>query len=261
MSVGPWPNNETNWRNFGASITEEDIMTRPRSERLPLARTNGDKTKGIPTPDALNKVLEVVGNKFETLQYFATNLHASLEKSGLVKECKQLLQEVENLVANAQFREDNKGNPWLGDTSQMPAINETDFNLFQKFLATTSATELKGKEVILDCALSDSAEFLRAYSNAKGELLEDEELNAMDTLFNAWLAENDMISKGGVIYAGTTNGDILEDKKGKPVVVPAEKLRAMLDAGEFAQFVQKKNPEAQVNVRLHPYEAPQAGPE
>jgi hypothetical protein len=236
-------------------------MTGTRNERLPLARTNSDKTKGIPTPDALNKAIEVACNQIETLKYFATNLHASLEKSGLLKKCEQLILEVEKLVANAQFREDNKGNPWLGNMAQMPDSNETDFNLFQKFLATTSATELKEDKVILDCALSDSAEFLRAYSNEKGELLEDDELNAIDTLFNAWLAENNMISKGGVIYAGTAKGDILEDKKGNPVAVPAEKLRAMLDAGDFSQFVQKNNPAVQVNVRLHAYEAPQAGPE
>ena len=231
-------------------------MTGTKSERLPLARTIGDKTKGIPTPAALNKAIEVAGNQIETLAYFATNLQESLIKGGLVKECKQLLEEVKKLVDNAQFREDNKGNPWLGDVAQIPVINETDFNLFQKFLATTSATELKEDKVILDCALSDSAEFLRAYSNEKGELLD-----AIDTLFNAWLAENNMISKGGVIYAGTAQGDILEDKKGNPVAVPAEKLRAMLNTGEFAQFVQKNNPAVQVNVRLHQYEAPQAGPE
>ena len=110
--------------------------------------------------------------------------------------------------------------------------------------------------------MSDSAEFIRGYSNEDGKLLEDDELEAMDTLFNAWLAENKMISQGGVIYAGTAKGEIERDKKGHSIIAPAEKLRTLLDkTDDFSRFVQKNNPAAEVKVRLHEYAEPKAGPE
>lgn len=237
-------------------------MGKTPSERLPIARKVGYKAS-LPSPESLNKAVEVASNQLETLQYLAANLYTSLEKSGLVKECAQLIDEVGKLVANAQFNADNQVNAWLGNVKKVLAANSiSDFASFHNFLASMSASELKQQAVFLDCALSDSSEFIRGYSNETGDVLEGDELQAMDTLFNAWLAENDMLSKGGVIYQATAHGDIAQDKKGNALIVPAEKLRTLLDkTTEFADFVQKNNKGVQVAVRVHPYDTPTAAPE
>lgn len=233
-----------------------------RSERLPIARKVGYKGP-LPSPESLNKAVAVASNQLETLQYLATNLYKSLEKSRLVKDCEQLINEVDKLVANAQFNEDNQVNAWLGNVKKVLAANNiSDFASFHHFLASLSAAKLDQQSVVLDCAVSDASEFIRGYSNEEGNALDGDELQAMDTLFNAWLADNGMLSKGGVIYQATASGDIAQDKKGNELLVPAEKLRTLLDkTTEYADFVQKNNKAVQVLVRVHPFDAPTAAPE
>lgn len=232
------------------------------SQQLPIARIRGVKPS-LPSPESLNKAVAVAANQLETLQYLATNLYTSLEKGGLVKECSKLIDEVGNLVANAQFNRDNQVNAWLGNVKQVLAANNiTDFASFHHFLANMSAAELKQQAVTFDCAVSDSSEFIRGYCDDEGNVLDEEKVQVMDTLFNAWLADNNMLSKGGVIYQATAQGDIAQDKKGNALVAPAEQLRTLLDkTNGFGEFVQKNNKEVQVAVRLHPYDAPTATPE
>ncbi len=87
------------------------------------------------------------------------------------------------------------------------------------------------------------------------EELSKETVDALDKLFNAWLAENYMISKGGVIYEGTKDGRIKQDEKGEKVRANPETLRNKIsnkDAG-FAHYVQKHNKSIHITVQEQPF--------
>lgn len=236
-------------------------MTKTRGESLPLARTTNSK-EVLFTGPSLNKAVEVCGNQWETLKYLAKTLHTFLEKRSLLKQYDALMKEIEILVQNAEFQESNKGNAWLGDKTLL-AVGKTDFSLFQQFLADTFAKQLQEQVIVFGCAVSDNGEFIRGYSDPDGNPLDDDAQEAINMVFNAWLAESHLISNPPMIYVGTADGKIQEDKKGNPVVVQGEKLRSMLDDPKsgFAAFVQERNPTTKVAVRLFDYDEATAAPE
>lgn len=86
------------------------------------------------------------------------------------------------------------------------------------------------------------------------EIVTGEVLNAMDTLFNAWLAQSNMVSKDGFIYQGTGDGNIKLDQQGNPMVVPAETLKKMLSGDGFPAYVKKHNPGVELVMKEHPSE-------
>ncbi len=86
--------------------------------------------------------------------------------------------------------------------------------------------------------------------------LSDEIVAAMDKLFNAWLAENSLISKGGVIYEGDKNGNIKQNKQNEPIKADPIMLRQKInsnDADGFAHYVQHHNKAVHLTIRLQEY--------
>ena len=236
-------------------------MTKTRGERFALARTPYSKANLLTAP-SVNKALEVCGNQWETLKYLAKSLYTYLEKRGLLKEYDALMKEIEILVQNAEFQENNKGNAWLGDKTLLP-VGKTDFSLFQQFLADTFAKQLQEQVIVFGCAVSDNGEFIRGISDPDGNPLDDDAQEAINMVFNAWLAESHLINNPPMICVGTADGKLQEDKKGNPVAVQGGKLRAMLDDPKsgFAAFVQERNPSTKVDVRLFDYDEATAAPE
>ena len=229
---------------------------------LALARSS-ESGSFVLNPESLTKLLELVGNHVETLTYFDAALAVKISQSGMKNEFSDLMNETKKLIESATYREQekNKLSPWSGEADLMTQLksyyNQTEFEAFQNFLAGQSASMLPAEVITLDCALSRQSEFMRAYSS-EGTLLEGDALVAMDTLFNSWLAqpERQMISKDGVIYAGTDKGEIKLDSEGKPVAADYDKLNQMLgdESNEFARYVNKMNPSVNVVIRQHPYE-------
>lgn len=87
------------------------------------------------------------------------------------------------------------------------------------------------------------------------EELDKETIEGLDNLFNAWLIENHMLSKGGVIYEGTAEGQIKEDNNGNPVRVNPETLRSKINnsVDGFAQYVQQQNPSIRITLEEQPF--------
>jgi hypothetical protein len=210
--------------------------------------------------EAIRKVVEITST-LDGVEYFQQQLHSMLEKRNQLQAYSTLLKEVSLMVDSARYQDQHRGTPWSGDTYR-PYLPQSDFASFQQFLASMSAQSIQQQQITLDCALSDASEYKRAFSS-DGELLDGESLDAMDTLYNAWLAEQQLISKGGVIYQGTEEGDIREDKQGNPIKANAERLRAMMmdDKRGFSAYVKTNNKDIQMIIHQHTYEQPQQSPE
>jgi hypothetical protein len=85
--------------------------------------------------------------------------------------------------------------------------------------------------------------------------LDKETQDALDTLFNVWLAEHGMMTKDGVIYAATKDGHIKQDKTGQWVRVNPDVLRRSIRSQQdgFAQYVQKHAPSIRITLRENPF--------
>ena len=85
--------------------------------------------------------------------------------------------------------------------------------------------------------------------------LDDKNVAEMDTLFNAWLATNQLISKDGNIYEATEDGQIKLDQSGKPVRLEANAIREQIgnQTSGFEQFMQKMNDSVQITIQQQPY--------
>ena len=134
------------------------------------------------------------------------------------------------------------GDPWSG---KMPS---NAFQNFQQGLADIAAEVVSEKQVVFDYAVSDESELLRGYSSGD-DPLEDDAVNAMDILFNAWLAQNQMFSKGGIIYEGTPATE-------NPKRVNADTLRNKLGDSEtgFGKFADHKS----IQLTSHAHEYPKS---
>ena len=229
--------------------------------KLPIARSNGS-TDLVLSSESLHKIIQLAGNHVETLEYLQSSLYDKVKKSA---EYAGLMQEVAKLVENAVFQEQEKEkvNPWSGIPGLAGLLkayySTTEFSAFQEFMASKSGSNIQEEQIILDYALSRSAEFKRAYTS-EGDMLAGASLDAMDILFNAWLAKNDLISQDGIIYVGTSKGEI-KQMNGAPVTVDPDKVVALLDGGAFEQYVQEKNHKVHITVRANDYGEPQPATE
>jgi hypothetical protein len=152
---------------------------------------------------------------------------------------------------------------WAGQ----PTISS--FEMLQQGLAEKAATQIdavmeqKATPVVFDFAVNNAAQFLRGYSS-EGQAVEPAVTEMMDELFNSWLAENKMISKGGVIYEVTEDGQIKKDAKGNDIKADAEKLRERISSPTegFERFVARKSEALRVTAReqAYPGEVEEAAP-
>jgi hypothetical protein len=225
------------------------------------ARREPKKTKLEMDQETFKKVLEVVGKRVEAIEYLHQNIEGRLDP--------EVVAEVAQLRDYASFLERVRGNPWLGNTMK-PVGKDTDFHNFQEYLANKAGSVIHEKNLVMDCAISDNAEFIRGYTS-DGQPLGDVTTDALDKLFNAWLATQrietadgqviDFISKDGFIYKAV-NGEIIQDMQGTPVKVDPNEFRVLLSeqATGFEAFVRKNNKDVEhVAIHLHPY--PEETPE
>lgn len=209
-------------------------------------------------PESLTKILQMAGNQVETLEYLKKGLVEKTRKSGT--EYAELIGEVTKLVdyAVSQAKNLNKLDPWSGNRDlidKMHAIFTTsEFSAFQNFMADKLASRVPVAPITLDCEINDEAEFLRAYS-VNGEVLQGEALEAMDILFNSWLAQPEigMLMQNGVIHAGTEQGEIVKDVTSNAVKARADQVRELLSdpVRGFERYVQQKKTDAKIDVIQH----------
>jgi len=160
----------------------------------------------LPTTDALKSIMSFIQDE-ETAKYFASQFKKIAENPKLMKKLnpeeqkvvRAMVDNVDYYAECFEFARKTKNQSWDGlekDTNE--------FKLLQANLSKKIAESIKGTipSIILDFAISEKGEFIRGYStNRPLDPQQDANtVNAMDTLFNAWLAEHDIISKEGVLY-------------------------------------------------------------
>ena len=192
------------------------------------------------TPEAAEHLHEVLRQRLKQEKV--------LEKSG------PLLDAVQKYAEYVRFKHENPGKAWSGD---IQSVQMTDFEKWQTELARISGSEIVELNVLLDFAVSDKSEFIRGYSS-EGQPLQKASGAAMDVLFNAWLAGQQMISKDGVLYESTEKGEIKKDANGQPVKADPEVIKKLLsdEMKGFPNYAEQRKEGVKVTAQGHPYTAP-----
>jgi hypothetical protein len=122
-------------------------------------------------------------------------------------------------------------------------------------LAKIASSEIVNKNVLFNFAVSGDAQFIRSYMEG-GKPVDKDTQAALDVLFNAWLSTQQLISKDGVIYQSTPQGEIQKDSSGKPMIADPKKLKDdlnKLDTG-FAAYARKSNGTLDVTAKERTYQ-------
>lgn len=209
----------------------------------------------LPSNKSLYAAMEVASNP-ESARYFRDRFIERLEKEKMLDRSKAVVAEVKKFAEYVEYKQKSSGGPWGG------VLLPSEFKNFQRNLAASAVGNIKERDILFDFAINENSELLRGYSSG-GKAL-DELTNAeLDKLFNAWLAENNMISKGGVIYEADEAGEIKYDKAGNPQKADPDELKQKVHdkSSGFKRFVHERDEDVELNVREHAYpkeKAPEA---
>ena len=225
------------------------------SNKRPLQAARGSQTKGrAPSADTLTQGMRM-STTAEAARYLhkkASDLFLSL---GLMdKDSVKQVVSILDTHAKKLERAEELGTENLWNGKPLPSAQEVSADHAAKDLEKIMAETLVNN-LTLDFAVGKGAELLRGYS-ANGASADPELVKVMDKLFSSWLAENEKISKGGVIYEGTKDGQLKRDKLGNPVKTDPEALREKIASKTdgFEPYVQEHNKSVQLTIhqRAHP---------
>ncbi|MCP0913789.1 hypothetical protein NKV53_05385 [Legionella sp. 27cVA30] len=204
----------------------------------------------LPSTASLYKIMEIATTS-EASGYFYTQFNEVLSKAGLGKNMPAIASEIGNFAENIAWQKESATSPWSGDT-RMPSSFQ---NLHQN-LAADAAKTIEKTEIAFHFAISQDSQIIRGYTS-DGVDADESTVAAMDKLFNAWLAGNNLISKGGVIYHVDEAGE-LRQEQGQPLKISSAEFGDLLeDANKgFAQFIHKNNDSINFSLQRHAYPEP-----
>lgn len=214
-----------------------------------VSPTRGDRSS-LPSSDSFRRCMEF--RTPEAAKYFSEQAEKCMARAGLLNKSQDLLSQIQKYAESVHLQSENNTSPWTGEIN-LP----TSFQSLHQNLAANAASEIDKKEIIFHFAMSDESQIIRGYSS-DNEPATEKTVNAMDTLFNAWLAKNGLFSQEGFIYMSDSNGEILKDENGKPVKVEPEQFEKMLEDRKngFEQYVHQNNDSVQVKTEQHPFSSP-----
>jgi hypothetical protein len=212
----------------------------------------------MPSPEAIFKCMRVATTP-ESANYLYQRAEQEFKKQKILDKTEPLLEALAKFAQYVQFKHDYTGNIWGGDKR---GTEMTDFQKWQAELARITSADLSNVSALLDYAVSDASQLIRGYSD-NGTPLDKQTSEAMDVVFNAWLATKNYISKDGIVFQSTESGEIQKDKAGNPIKAnPAELRAAIKDLQDgFKSYAEDKNSTLDVTVKEHPYTAPKKAQE
>ncbi len=210
---------------------------------LPLVRSK--KTDSHLNSENLSKCFNLLSN-IELVNYF----EQQFEKLKFSEEVSQSVKEYVKIVKNMNLPNKNRdiqNNIWDGN-----AIVDNKFNKYYANTAEELSTifNKQTKEIDMQFAMNDDAEFLRGYVQENDELTE-EEITALDSQLIAWLADEQLISKGGVIYELPENSTV-DDVNENTKHVNHQKFISLLK-NKFVKHLKHNN----INLRIQEQKYPE----
>jgi len=215
---------------------------------LPVATSERRRGANLPTKEAIYKILQVA-TRPESAHHFSDELERLLTKARMLESGAPIIAAAKANASNVEEQHNLLARIWSGDTKIPESVEDIKFQTQQQNRANTATQQVTDKEVNFNFAIGDESQLVRGYSSDH-KRLEGPDEAAMDTLFNAWLAENGMICVtddigDAIIYEyepDEVTGKIAprKNERGEEVRVEARELAARIaseNGGGFVKFV------------------------
>lgn len=158
---------------------------------LPLVRSRQEAI--VLPPAVLDALMETAGGSIEGAQYFVSRYTENLGKKASPQLIEKL-NEWEKLVCAGLKEPESQ---WNGQYVERSQQTTSLMNLSEDAIKQANVAEVDNLH--LDFAINQESQFVRAYSS-NNEALSEEAQDAMDFAFNAWLDEQNITARDGVLY-------------------------------------------------------------
>ena len=206
--------------------------------------------------EALLDAMSVAETTIDGADYLATQFKQLLTEANALDDFEDIMKKVEDFAKYTKFKLLSSSQPWLGQMAE-----DSPFKNMQANLAIDAAKDLGRlnigvqEEVTFDFAINENnSEFRRGTSAQEHAAVE-----ALDTTFNAWLAEHNVKSVGSTLYETTPTGKVKQDAQGKQIKVNPEEMKNLITDPEkgFAKYMEAKG--IKVVCREQEFPTPEKG--
>ena len=239
---------------------------------LPLATPERGKGANLPTKDAIFKIFQVA-TTVEAARHSRDELKRIFSEARMLESGASVLHAATDIVEALEEQNNMLARPWSGDTNIPDTVEDIKFQTQLQNRANTATQQVAEKEINFNFAIGDGTRLVRGYSSDNYRLEGPDEA-AMDTLFNAWLAENGMICVtddigDAIIYEyepDEVTGKIAprKNERGEEVRVEARELAARIaseNEGGFVKFVSDRHIKVSTHQQRFPERSPEPAPE
>jgi hypothetical protein len=202
---------------------------------LPIVKKRRTGGEPLPNRDALLKCFHVASTA-EAANYMVSQFEKLLNKSNKFDELSVIFSKIKEYAKNVTLQREQRSDPWSGNTKVRTDFQNLQHNLAQSALENVT-TKVDGA-LRMDFAINDNSELLRAFSS-DGKSVDPAISPSLDTLFNSFLASNNLISKDSSILEATENGDVKIGFDGQPTKASPEQVSKLITE-EFPNHLKKE---------------------
>lgn len=194
----------------------------------------------LPEMEALLAAMKIAETSIEAADYLVKQFEEILRKVGELEKHREFFESVKEFADLVRLKLTASAQPWSGELGPSSDFHNMHINLAKD--AANKLAEYKlaghiGGIIKLDLAISNMSQLLRGYT-VDGKALDPKNLKELqiikelDVLNNAWLAQNNIVSKGGRLFEANSDGTIKTDAQGNPIAVDPEKMKKLAEHPE-----------------------------
>ncbi|KTD40277.1 hypothetical protein [Legionella parisiensis] len=211
------------------------------------------KKKMLPSRDDLLKAMQCAEKSPELARYLRQQVHQIVENSIALNKnpeskalAHQVLKAVNEFTQFVEYKFSQESQVWSGKPPKS-SFDQMQSKIAEKAGATIS--EKNFPSIRFDFGISNEGHFVRGYgSTEKGAPpLEEETVDSLDRLFNAWLANNHQVI--------TRDGFFFKNEKGAERQLTGEEVEAIMadSAKDFKEYLKKSGVETELVSRQREY--------
>ncbi|HHF7375916.1 hypothetical protein [Legionella bozemanae] len=211
------------------------------------------KKKALPPREDLLKAMQTAEKSAKSARYLRQQVHQIVENSILLNKnpesqalAQQVLKAVDEFTQFVEYKFSQESQTWSGKPPKS-SFDQMQTKIAEKASATLS--EKNVPSIRFDYGISKEGHFVRGYGpTEKGAPpLEDETIDSLDRLFNAWLANNHQVI--------TRDGFFFKNEKGVERKLTGDEVEALMadSAKEFKEYLKKSGVESELVSRQREY--------
>lgn len=185
----------------------------------------------LPLKESILEAMTVAETSVEAAQYLAQRVREIFTKAKVLDKFQDVMQKVDEFAQYTAFRLNSTAQPWTGEQAEISGFKNMQQNFAKDAIDNVLAFAEEGQRIQFAIAVNDDSRFLRGYS-ADGETMEKDVVSSFDKLFNAWLAEHNLISKDSTILTADDNGSLKMDKQGNPIKANPEQIKKLINGSQ-----------------------------